>query len=47
MQVMDTHVDNTSDKLTTVEFRGEGGELVSVTAAGTRKAMPPLIAPRP
>jgi hypothetical protein len=33
MQVIDTHVDNTSDKLTTVEFRGEGGELVSVTMA--------------
>jgi hypothetical protein len=33
MQLIDTHVDNASDKMTTVEFRGEGGELVSVTMA--------------
>jgi hypothetical protein len=33
MQLIDTHVDNRSDKMTTVQFRGEGGELVSVTMA--------------
>jgi hypothetical protein len=33
MQLIDTYVDNTSDKMTTVQFRGEGGELVSVTMA--------------
>jgi hypothetical protein len=33
MQLIDTHVDNTNDKMTTVQFRGEGGELVSVTMA--------------
>ena len=33
MQLIDTYVDNKSDKMTTVQFRGEGGELVSVTMA--------------
>ncbi len=33
MQLIDTHVGDTNDGMTTVEFRGEGGELVSVTMA--------------
>jgi len=33
MQLIETHVDNTNDKMTTVQFMGEGGELVSVTMA--------------
>ncbi|HEY0122200.1 MAG TPA: hypothetical protein VGC14_10650 [Rhizobium sp.] len=33
MQLIDTHVGNTNDGMMNVEFRGEGGELVSVTMA--------------
>lgn len=33
MQLIDTHVGNTNDGMMTVEFRGEGGELVSVKMA--------------
>jgi hypothetical protein len=33
MQLIDTHVGDTNDGMTTVEFRGQGGELVSVTMA--------------
>lgn len=31
MQLIDTHVGDTEDGMMTVEFRGQGGELVSVT----------------
>ena len=38
MQLVDTHTGNTNDGMMTVEFRGEGGELVSVRmAAGAMK----------
>lgn len=33
MQVIDTHIGNFADGMVTVEFRGEGGELVSVRMA--------------
>lgn len=33
MQVIDTHIGNVVDGMVTVEFRGEGGELVSVRMA--------------
>lgn len=33
MQVLDTHIGNVIDGMVTVEFRGEGGELVSVRMA--------------
>jgi hypothetical protein len=33
MQLVDTHVGNTNDGMMTAEFRGEGGELVSVKMA--------------
>jgi hypothetical protein len=49
MQLIDTRVANADEGMVTVEFRGEGGELVSVKmAAGDDfKATPPSIAPRP
>ncbi len=34
MQVLDTHVINSANGTVTVEFKGEGSELVSVTMAG-------------
>jgi hypothetical protein len=34
MQLIETHVDNTNDKMTTVQFRREGGELSVTMAAG-------------
>ena len=38
MQLIDTHVGNTNDGMTTVEFHGEGGEFVAVKmAAGALK----------
>lgn len=34
MQVLDTHVSNSSDGMVIVEFKGEGRELAAVTMAG-------------
>lgn len=33
MQIIDTHVNDANDGMVTVEFQGEGGELVSVKMA--------------